>query len=282
MRVLRNIGGWAALSLLALCCSAPASAQTDAGTAERLLRTSGLWEQLSSVAQQVRAGMEAAALQGGAALSSAEEARVARAVDTAYAAPRLRAAAVRVLVRDMQAQHVPAVVTWYGSDTGKSITKLEEAAAADTRNPDDLLAAGAARLAEATAARRDLLQQLMVAARAAEGAALMTINTAVGVQQGLAAVQPGRDGPSAEELRTALEAQRPQLQQGFAGVVLASSALTYDSASNGQLAAYLAFLTSAAGRHFSTVMEAALEQLFLDAATDLGRALPGTRENANT
>lgn len=122
----------------------------------------------------------------------------------------------------------------------------------------------------------------MTAARAAEVAALMTINTAVGVQQGLVAVQPGRAGPALEDLRAALEAQRPQLQEGFVAVLLAASALMHEPATEAQLTAYLDFLNSPAGRHFSAVMESVMDTLFLDAATDLGRVLPGTRENANT
>ena len=285
LKVMRGLCGWTLLSLCmgtGLGASSSAWAQTDARTAERLLRASGLWEQLKSVAQQVRSGMEATAQQGGAEVTAAESARIGRAVDAAYAPPRLRATATRVLARDMQASHVPAVVAWYDSANGIAITRLEEAAASDGRNADELLQAGATRLAAMPDARRNLLQQIMVAARAAEGAALMTINTAIGVQQGLAAAQPQREGPSADELRAVLEGQRTQLQEGFVAVVLASSSLVYEPATDGQLAAYLVFLNSAAGRHFSEVMERAMDRLFLDAATDLGRALPSTRENANT
>lgn len=290
LKVMRGLCGWWIVLSLCMGLSSSTWAQTDARTAERLLRASGLWEQLKSVAQQVRAGMEMAAQkmaapQGGAEVTAAESARIGRAVDAAYAPPRLRATATRVLTRDMQASHVPAVVAWYDSAAGIAITRLEEAAASDARNPDEVLQAGAARLAAMPDARRNLLQRIMVAARAAEGAALMTINTAIGVQQGLAASQPpreGPEGPSADQLRAALEGQRAQLQQGFVALVLASSALVYEAATDGQLAAYLAFLDSAAGRHFSEVMERAMDRLFLDAATDLGRALPGTRENANT
>lgn len=280
--MLTTVRGTLSWAMLALCGASSAWAQTDAGTAERLLRSSGVWEQLKSVAQQVRAGMDDVSTQGETELSTAESARLTRAVDAAYAAPRLRAAAARLVARDMQAAMVPAVSAWYDSSTGVAITRLEEAAAADERSPGTLLQAGAARLAAMPETRRALLRQIMAAARAAEGAALMTINTAVGVQQGLAAVQPGRAGPSVEDLRAALEAQRPQLQEGFVGVLLAASALMYEPATEAQLAAYLGFLNSAAGRHFSAVMEGAMNTLFLDAATDLGRALPGTRANANT
>ena len=285
LKVMRGLCGWTLLSLClgtGLGASSSVWAQTDTRTAERLLRASGLWEQLKSVAQQVRAGMEAAAQQGGEEVTAAESARIGRAVDATYAPPRLRATATRVLARDLQASHVPALVAWYDSASGIAITRLEEAAASDARNADELLQAGATRLAAMPDARRNLLQQIMVSARAAEGAALMTINTAIGVQQGLAAAQPQREGPSADELRAVLEGQRTQLQEGFVAVVLASSALVYEPATDGQLAAYLAFLNSAAGRHFSEVMERAMDLLFLDAATDLGRALPGTRESANT
>ena len=88
--------------------SASAWAQTDTRTAERLLRASGLWAQLKSLAQQVPADMRGAAQQGGAEVTAAGSASIGREVDLAYASPRLRATATAVLARQIQAGNMQA------------------------------------------------------------------------------------------------------------------------------------------------------------------------------
>src|SRR5688500_14221567 len=76
-------------TVLILTMGAGASAQTDAATAEALMRSSGLWKQLESVAPQMRVGLASAAPQG-SPLPAAEIERISRISDGAFAAPRLR------------------------------------------------------------------------------------------------------------------------------------------------------------------------------------------------
>ena len=83
-------------------------------------------------------------------------------------------------------------------------------------------------------------------------------------------------------MRAALMGQRAEIERGFAGFMLTTAAAVYAEASDEQLQAYLRFHETEAGRVFTRVIERALDELFLDAATDLGRALPGTKDQANT
>ena len=268
------------ISLLLLMMSGTAWAQTDAATAETLLRKSGLWAQLAGIAQQVRAGMAGGAAEQGATLTDAEAARLDRAVDTAYAAPRLRVSVLRTLVREMPAMHVVSVLAWHDSAAGRVFTRMEEAASAADQD-SDTMAQGAHRLAAMSEARRLLLERLMVESRAGEALAGMTINTALGVQQGLRSMRPDAPGPSADELRAVLQAQRPQLERAFGTMAVAAFAQVYAEASDEQLQAYLRFQETEAGRQFNRVMETAMDRMFLEAATELGRALPGTKDQAN-
>lgn len=89
LKVVRGIGFW---TLLAFFAGSPAWAQTDAQTAEQLLRSSGVWEQLKSVAQHVRAGMHDAAKRGNIELSAAVPTRCCRRVRRDWARCRRHAA----------------------------------------------------------------------------------------------------------------------------------------------------------------------------------------------
>ena len=257
-----------------------AQAQTDAATAEKLLRKSGLWEQLKDIPTQMRTGMSAAG-QGATALSAAELQRLERAVDLAYAAPRLRATAQRVVQAELQAAHVKPLLAWFDSATGLAMTQWEEASGSTGDDPSARVQEGASRLGGMSPARRELLAALNKESRAAPAMVNMSINTALGVQQGLLSAQPDRPGPTLAQMRAELEAQRAAMEEAFGGLMLALAAVTYEAASDAQLAAYLAFLQSPAGAHFTEVAEHALDQLFLEAGTELGRAMPGMREGAN-
>jgi hypothetical protein len=267
--------------LLTLTCTL-AWSQTDPATAERLLRRSGLWSQLEGMAPRLRAGMAQGAQQGGRELSAEETERLGRAVDVAYAAPRLRSTAMRSLTRHMPPEHVDAVEAWFASPVGAAITKMEESASDETSDPTQKLKEGAARLQGMASDRRALLRRIMQLSKAAETGAAMAINTALGVRQGLRSVRPDAPGPSEEEVRSMLEAQRPRMEQAFSAMAEASAAMVYEAANDEQLTLYARFLDSPPGRQFTDVVGQALDAVFLEAATVLGRAMPGTRDGSNT
>lgn len=267
---------------VALLAGAPvASAQTDAKTAEELLRSSGMWQQLASIAPQVQAGFAAAAAQSGAKPTPGELERLSRVIDTAYAAERLRVAAVATLQAQTRADHVPALRRWYGSRIGKAITGLEEAASAEQTDPMAVAQEGATLLSAMQPARRAALEELVTVTRSAETLVQLTFDTALAAQQGLRSVTPDAPGTSAGELRAALEAQRPQLLQAFSGLSLASYAKAYTRLPTSELQQYLAFLKSAAGQHFTDTSLQAFTSALVEASAEMGRGLPGAKDRSN-
>jgi hypothetical protein len=274
------------MRFLVWCCaavmfSAPAWAATDAATAESLMRKSGLWEQLADVAPQVRAGMLAGVPRSGAKPSEAEIERLSRAVDAAYAVHRLRSRCLAVISRDLDNVQVAALRRWYDGPTGRTITRLEQAL---SRQGDQttMLEQGAELLDKMPASRRRALDEIVLATRSAELMAELTISTAMATQQGAASVLPNTVRPSAGEMKAALDAQRQQLTRTFSAISLASFAVAYSTMSMAELVAYVGFLKSGAGRHFSAVGARAFSAAMVDAAAEFGRALPGSRDKVNT
>lgn len=258
-----------------------AQAQIDQAAAESLARKSGLWEQLGGFAPQVAAGMQQAFAQAGVELAESESARLRRVAEAAYSPDRLRQVSTGVIAARVQAQHLNALRRWYDSPQGQAVTRAEEAG---TGNADlaATLKKGAALLEAMPAARRKLLQELMAASRAADAMVQITVSTTVAVQLGVASAMPGAPGPSAAQIRGMLEAQRPQMLAAFGAMMLASFAQTYDRIPDNQLRQYVAFIRTPAGRQFNEAGLQALEAALTDAAADMGRRLPGTRDSSNT
>lgn len=276
-KFLRSLCLWA----LTLGSGAP-WAQTDSATAESLLRKSGLWEQLSTISPQIESGMMAALSQAGVKPSTAEVERIARAVKETHADHRLRATVVRVVTENLKWQLVADLQQWYDSPVGRQITKLEEAASTEGGDPKEVMRQGAEVLGQTSPQRRKLLEELLVEMRAAEALTQITINTTMAAQRGAASVLPDSPAMSAAEVKAALEAQRPQLLKVFSALVLAGFARSYQPLTTDQLNAYVSFAKSDAGSHFNTVCIEALDAALSEAATELGRRLPSTRDQANT
>ncbi len=250
-----------------------AAAQVDPGSAERLLRKSGLWVQLDGVAPQVRQGLLDAAAQSGRAPAPADADRLRAAADAAYAADRLRAVAMRLLSQELDGTHLKALFAWYDAPTGVLMTRLEERSSADPRDTEAVMADGAARWQVMAAERRGHIDALLQASGSVEAALSMTLNTVAGVRQGLAGVLPPGEGPTPEATRALLAEQLPRLRPAFENLVRAVSVVTYVEASDAQLVEYVGFLRSPAGLHLNDVMQRVLDAAFLEGATELGRRL---------
>lgn len=268
--------------VLCLALLAP-PALAQGGDAEVLMKKSGLWQQLDSLAPQVRAGMFLAIGNAGARPSAAEEARLGQAVDESYAAPRLRSVAGGVMARGLEQRHVNVLNRWYDSALGQRITKIEEAAAADTTPPDATLREGQALLEAMPSTRRALLAGIVEATKSAELMVNITINTVLATQRGMASVLPQeQQGPSQQELRATLDAGRTQMLDNFGAFLVAAMARTYTELPTPELTEYLAFLRGDAGRHFSDITGQALDAAMTEASAELGRRLPATRDAARS
>lgn len=270
------------LSLVLFFPSPPATAETDPGTAETLMRESGLWQQLNGVAPQVRAGLANALAQQGRGAAADEVEQLSNAAEAAYAPERLRTIALAVIAKGTNPKHVPTLRTWYRSPTGIAITKQEEAASNDPRDPSTIFQEGEALLAKLPESRRALLKKIVKITRSAEATTNVTINTAIAVQMGLASATPGALLPSPQDLRSVLEAQRPQMQEAFATMSLAVFAAMYAPLPDRALAKYVTFLSSAAGTHFTELGLRALDTALIDAAGELGRGIPAARAKVST
>jgi hypothetical protein len=262
-----------ALSLVVFGIAPTARAQTDMATAEMLMRRSGLWEQLTDVPNQVKASFMKAYADKGIKPTPQDQQKLNSSIELAYAPDRLRSRALHTLAQGIAARNVSDLKRWYASPIGVEITKLEETAAADKQDPTKILQDATAMLAKASSARRSLLEQLVSATRSAEAMTTLSIDTALGLQQG-ASSAPNASASTKTDLKTKLERQRPQLLQAFGQVGLTISARTYASLPDAAISKYVQFLKSPAGAQFTDISIRALDAALVDAANVFGRDMP--------
>jgi hypothetical protein len=271
-----------ALSLALLGLHAASLAQISKSTAEGLMRKSGLWEQLGGIAPQMEAGLPGVLAQSGTQIPPDEQKRLAQAFASAYSPMHLRSAAIGVLSARLAPADVPKLEAWYDSEDGQAVTRIEEASTANTADVEARLQASAKVLANASSERQALLKRLTVVTHAAEASADIIINSAIGMQEGLARVQPSFASKSSQkEARALLEKQRPQMIQSFESMMVALFAAMYEGADDALLGRYIDFLSSPQGRAYTELSLRAVDRAFVEAGQAFGRSLPAVKSNTN-
>lgn len=257
-------------------------AQVSKSAAEGLMRKSGLWEQLGSIAPQMETGLPSMAEQAESKLSPAELKQLGQAFAVAYSPMHLRTAAQGVLSAGLSPADLPKLAAWYDSEDGQAVTRAEEAAAARSGETQARLQEGVQSLGKVSAERQALLTRLIEVSQMVEFAVDITINSAVGMHEGLAKAQPkGSAKFSAKALRDLLEKQRPQMTKGFGSMVLALCAGTYEGVDDARLGRYVDFLSSPQGSAYTELSLSAVNKAFVQAGHALGRSMPAVKSNAN-
>ncbi len=271
-RPLRPIAFLLAL-LAAWAFAGSARAQISEAQAEQLMKVSGGWAQIASMAPAMKQALREGLMRPGGDVDDATKQRILAAAEQSFDAAPMRAAARRTLAEGVRADYVPELLAWFASETGRRITRAEEAASADGSRAatEDRMRAGVAVLQAATPERRALLSRVVEATRAGPTGADFIVNLALVTQTSMARLNPKVQAPDEAKLRAELDGQRPQLMRAFEAMALAGFALAYRELPDESLAAYATFMSGAAGDHFTDLSARAFEAALLSAFGSLGR-----------
>lgn len=261
---MKNLYSRAALGALSLVLSmfaaGAAQAQISAAAAEKLMRLSGQWAQLDSLAQHIKTAVLKGLGEGEQPLPADVQQRVRAAADGAFDTARMRSAAQQVLMQNVRASYMPELLSWYETPQAQRITKAEEDdTAAEQLDMQARTQAGVALLQAATPERQRLLARVVEVTRSGQASADTVINMGVMLPMSIARFVPGGPQPVEAELRAALEAQRATLAQAFEGITLAGFAIVYKGLADEDVAAYVRFMSTSAGEHYTDIGEKAME-----------------------
>lgn len=271
-----------AACLLLLAC-ATVQAQTDTTTAERLVRESGLQEQIGVLSNAFPAALMQGMVRARKRPTDAEMARIRQRADQAFATDRLQQTVAGVVSDNMQPRHIPVVLNWYASKAGQVIRQAEVAATTEQAmmQPDVLMRDGQVLWTQMPHARRQLLADLIVSLRMTESMLQITENSMLAKQRGLALADPEFPLLNVDQMRKRFLAHRPTMLETFSEVAQSSVALTYHNVPDQVLRDYLDYSNNPAGRHFNDLSMQALEHAFSNSITSLMQSFLGTRDNQN-
>jgi hypothetical protein len=266
--------GLCAALTAAACWASPAQAEVSEAVAERVMRDSGMWQQVADIGPQLKQGFEQAALRPPADLGSGGAEglqRLAAATEDAFGPLALRLAVRREVAARLDPQHLPALQAWLASPEGQRITAREVAKSAERGDSTARQQLGEQTLAASPPERRALLDRFMAVSRNAEVVSSTMLNMMLALQSGVARAMGRQDLPPLQDLRVRMEPQRQQMEQQLAPLVLSLAADMYAPISDTDLRAYVDFQASPPGQHFTEVAIRALDAAVAQSAEELGR-----------
>jgi hypothetical protein len=262
------------LALLLFCLGGvpPAEQQPPADAAlDALIQRSGLDAQLVHFEAAMQRGITAAHASQ-QQVAPEELKRMRQAVAIAYAPGSLRVALRAEIAKRLSSAEIAAALAWLDSPTGRKLTALEEKAASSEAQ-ERLESAARSGIPPMDAARTQTLNGLIRATRADEVAVSVLIETAIGLNEGLALYGAETPEPTLATLRRELESERAQLVAQLHQQTFAAFALVYAEATDAELVALLVFATSPAGARYHDVTSRAFANTLAQAARRLGGAL---------
>jgi len=261
--------------LIAACAATVATAQNR--RIEELTRKSGLWEQVTQMRAQMKAGvMEArrhARASGQNLLDDESLAKLTAAIDRSFAPEVLRETMTLYMEEYVTPEDEVEVLRWLSSDLGSRFTRMEVAAGevAEIRKAE----AEAPKLRAALSKPRlEKYQRLASSLDAGNTTVLLTINLTSAIVYGVSLVTPGTDADgAAKEIRRRMETQRAEMVKYFADRSIQTYSYVYRNANDEQMETYVKFAESPAARRYHAAGIRALDQTISQAAIALGQDL---------
>ncbi|MBY5937917.1 DUF2059 domain-containing protein [Marinobacter nauticus] len=179
------------------------------------------------------------------------------------------------IITDLQAQltdeQLQAVSEWYQTPVARKISSAEIAASAPEAWPQIQASAPELNRKYKGTPKAEMFDRFDRAARATESA----VDTTIAVQLGLATAMSALSSESMhyEQLERRIENQRGMLRGVVGQQVYDSYLYTYDKVSAQELALYLEFLESPAGKQFSQVVTSSIQQAIMEPVESIGRQI---------
>ena len=179
------------------------------------------------------------------------------------------------IITDLQAQltdeQLQAVSEWYQTPVARKISSAEIAASAPEAWPQIQASAPELNRKYKGTPKAEMFDRFDRAARATESA----VDTTIAVQLGLATAMSALSSESMhyEQLERRIENQRGMLRCVVGQQVYDSYLYTYDKISAQELALYLDFLESPAGKQFSQVVTSSIQQAIMEPVESIGRQI---------
>ena len=167
-------------------------------------------------------------------------------------------------------------LAWLDSPQGRKITKLEEKTATPEVMRDIPKFLQTLQAAPPTQKRMRTIVRLDQATKATQTTTDVSIASALAVVTAFSAISPvQRDTkrPTLSEMRSSLDAARPQMEAALRQQIQVFFLYTYKSLSDPEMERYLAFVESKAGKKYHSATTAGISKAMLDSILHLESAI---------
>ena len=197
-----------------------------------------------------------------------------------FAEPALRGDIVSAIARKMSAADIKRTLAWLDTPAGKHVT-LAEAKGAASMSQESMQAYFDGEKQKPPNPKRDgMIADLITATRSVEIGAGFIEATSLGIAVGMDATQPVEKRIGAAGLRARLRAVMPpeKLRADMGAMLPPMFGYVYRDISDADLAAYVKFSGSPAGKRYNEAVSAALIGALARASVRVGEMLPTAAE----
>lgn len=252
---------------------APPSSAADPAVVETLMRDTGLWKTLGEIEPGILRDLHANIAEAPKKPEKAELQRLERLISASFKADRLRAIARDTIAENLGDEDVPTLQNWLSSADGKLITKLEDSLPRDHAATEKAKRDGAIQLEKMSEARRDLIEDIVVAMRLTEMTADIAIQSTLIALGAIRRARPDIPVPSEYEAKARMQAGRARAERQMTATFLEVLASGYKKLSDAQLRGYEEMLTSKSGRRATDAFNDAIAAAMADATEHLWKDL---------
>lgn len=192
-------------------------------------------------------------------------------VSSSFSADKIEQQIITDLQAHLTDEQLQAVSEWYQTPVARKISSAEISASAPEAWPQIQASAPELNRKYKGTPKAEMFDRFDRAARATESA----VDTTIAVQLGLATAMSALSSESMhyEQLERRIENQRGMLRGVVGQQVYDSYLYTYDKVSAQELALYLEFLESPAGKQFSQVVTSSIQQAIMEPVESIGRQI---------
>lgn len=274
---LRTLVG-AALALLAFA----ANAAIDQAEAEALLDRIGVTRQLEPIPAMLSVMLEQSQQQPDNKVSKEVAQDLAQHARRWFTVKHLRDNIVEATAATLERSDIALLDAWYGSKTGKKISRLEEDTIRQAVDGAKERERGERALARASAERRALLDELDRAVRGTELTADISVNMGTGIAYGISTALGSMPGISFTELRKLVAKELAPMRDEIARSTILSFAATYEPLSDEELGAYVKVNQTAQGKKLSEAGFRGLDKAFVTWSVRFGQDFAGKAQRSGS
>ncbi|WP_052691932.1 hypothetical protein [Teredinibacter purpureus] len=182
----------------------------------------------------------------------------------------LRTDARAYMAENLDANEVESILAWLNSDIGKKVSALEKAGRVNAKHQDVM---ESYRKLKKNKQRLELVHQLDDAMQSTASSVDMALATQRSLLTALIPGMPETKVITEDEIRAKIEEIRPKMLPKYKRMVEASSLHSYQSLTDGEMQAYIAFSKSEAAQHYYQVMSKSLQAAIVAAGGKAGTAI---------